>query len=214
MSEILKGRAVGLRERKKQRTRWAFIDAALDLFLTQGYEATTIDEIVAAVDVSQRTFFRYFAGKEDVALSFLAEYDEIFIRTLAGRPPAEPPVAALRAALNASLSAIEESDEEQATRFCKLRCLIDGTPALAAGQLRRFSETEQELATIIARRMGTDLAADVRPYLLVASFLTVVRVAFDGCARGHVVEPAELVPRVKELVALAVDTLPGAWSAG
>jgi AcrR family transcriptional regulator len=214
MAEILEGRAAGLRERKKQRTRWAFIDAALDLFLAQGYEATTIDEIVAAVDVSQRTFFRYFAGKEDVALSFLAGYDEIFIQALTERPAAEPPVAALRAALNASLSAVEESDEEQAARFCKLRRLIDGTPALAAGQLRRFSETEQELATIIARRMGTDLAADVRPYLLVASFLTVVRVAFDGCARDHVVEPAELVPHVKELVALAVDTLPGAWSAG
>src|SRR5262245_41447758 len=47
----------GLRERKKQRTRLALIDAALDLFLAKGYEATTIDEIVAAVEVSQRTFF-------------------------------------------------------------------------------------------------------------------------------------------------------------
>jgi AcrR family transcriptional regulator len=214
MSGESEERAAGLRERKKQRTRWALIDAALDLFLAKGYEATTIDEIVAAVDVSQRTFFRYFAGKEDVALSFLAEYDEILITALAERPAAEPPIVALRAALHVSLGAVEDSDEEHTARFRKLRRLIDGTPALAAGQLRRFFETEQKLATIMARRMGAGLADDMRPYLLVASFLTVVRVAFDGCARDEVIDPAEVVPRVEELVALAVETLPGAWSAG
>ncbi|MFC5946574.1 TetR/AcrR family transcriptional regulator, partial [Micromonospora harpali] len=48
----------GLRERKKQKTRLALIDAALDLFLRQGYEATTVDQIAAAVEISPRTFFR------------------------------------------------------------------------------------------------------------------------------------------------------------
>ncbi|MCW2947300.1 MAG: putative transcriptional regulator, TetR family [Actinoallomurus sp.] len=213
MSGEFEERAGGLRERKKQRTRWALIDTALDLFLAKGYEATTIDEIVAAVDVSQRTFFRYFAGKEDVALSFLAEYDQILITVLAERPPAEPPIVALRAALHVSLGAVQDSDEEHTARFRKLRRLIDGTPPLAAGQLRRFFETEQKLATIMARRMGAGLA-DMRPYLLVASFLTVVRVAFDGCARDEVIDPAAVVLRVEELVALAIETLPGAWSAG
>ncbi|MCP9978944.1 TetR/AcrR family transcriptional regulator [Actinomadura madurae] len=82
------GRALaGLRERKKQRTRLALIDAALDLFLAKGYEATTIDEIVAAVEVSQRTFFRYFGTKEDVVTSFLSEHDQLMGEALAARPP-------------------------------------------------------------------------------------------------------------------------------
>ena len=57
MAGLMEAQAAGLRERKKQRTRWALIDAALDLFLAQGYETTTIDEIVAvatSLDKAQR----------------------------------------------------------------------------------------------------------------------------------------------------------------
>src|SRR5690348_7694549 len=131
-------RAAGLRERKKRRTREALIDAALDLFLTRGYDATTIDEIVAAVDVSQRTFFRYFAGKEDVALAFLTEYDEIFVAAVAARPGGEPPLVSMRIALHAWLGAIEDGDEQHTSRFRALRRIIEDTPVLAAGQVRRF----------------------------------------------------------------------------
>jgi AcrR family transcriptional regulator len=203
----------GLRERKKQRTRWALVDAALDLFSAQGYEATTIDEIVAAVDVSQRTYFRYFASKEDVALSFLVEYDDLFVAALAERPAEEPPVPAMRAAIDVSLDAMLASDEAHAARFRKLYRLIESTAALTAGNLRRYAATEEAAAVVIASRMGAVLPSDARPYLLVASFLTVVRVAFEGCVRDEVIEPSEIVPRVRALIELAVDTLPAAWSA-
>lgn len=203
----------GLRARKKQRTRWALTDAALQLFLTKGYETTTIDEIVAAVDVSQRTFFRYFATKEDVALSLLTHYDELFVAALRARPAGAAPVAALSAALGIALDAVEESGPEDAARFRAVQRLVEHTPALTAGRLRRSAELERTVVEIIAAR-GDAGADDLGARLIVASFMTAVRVAYEGCAQEGELEPATVARRIRTVLARAAGTLPAAWSAG
>jgi len=71
------------RGRKKRQTRDALIDAALDLFETKGYEHTAVHEITDIVDVSERTVFRYFASKEDLALFFVARELDAFAEALA-----------------------------------------------------------------------------------------------------------------------------------
>lgn len=202
------GRALaGLRERKKQRTRLALIDAALDLFLAKGYEATTIDEIVAAVDVSQRTFFRYFATKEDVVTGFLSEYDQVLLEALAARPPGERPFTALFESLRVALRTIAESDPAEGARFRRVRQVIEATPALMAAQMARYSASAEALAAEIARREDVDLEQDLRPRIVVAFYLAAVKVAFEECARRDIWDAGTVAARVEEAVTLAGRTM-------
>ncbi len=167
----------GLRERKKQRTRDALVRAALELFVSQGYEETTVDEIAAAVDVSQRTFFRYFAGKEEAAFAVQEMTESHFMAALRERPAAEAPLEALRRAVTESWDTIGEAIEaaipvELHMRTCQL---IESTPTLLATHLRRSTEVEEEIARVIADREGLDLDTDPRPRVAVAAFSGVMR---------------------------------------
>ncbi|QKG21530.1 TetR family transcriptional regulator [Actinomadura verrucosospora] len=197
----------GLRERKKQRTRLALIDAALELFLEQGYEATTIDEIVAAVEVSQRTFFRYFATKEDVVTGFFDEHDRLLLDALAARPPQERPFAALFESLRVVLRTIAAGDPADTERFRRVRRVIEGTPSLISAHMARHQAAETELAAEIARREGVDPLADLRPRIVVAFYTSAARVAFEDCARQDIWDPETVAARVEEAVALVHRTM-------
>ncbi|GAP46361.1 transcriptional regulator [Streptomyces azureus] len=169
---------MNLRERKKLRTRDALLRAAMELFATRGYEETTVDDIAAAVDVSQRTFFRYFAGKEEAAFYVTRLAETQVVEAVRARPPGEAPLEALRRALLESWDAINETIEEIVPVDLHMRVyrVIESTPALLAAHLRRAAELEEELARIIAGREGLDVDADPRPRIIVALFGGVIRV--------------------------------------
>ncbi|MEU0250067.1 TetR family transcriptional regulator [Streptomyces sp. NPDC006235] len=169
---------MNLRERKKRRTRDALLRAALELFATRGYEETTVDDIAAAVDVSQRTFFRYFAGKEETAFYVPRLAETQVVEAVRARPPGEAPLEALRRAVLESWDTINETIEEIVPVELHLRVyrVIESTPALLAAHLRRSAELEEELARIIAEREGLDVDTDPRPRIIVALFAGVIRV--------------------------------------
>ncbi|MEU3616546.1 TetR family transcriptional regulator [Streptomyces sp. NPDC006872] len=183
-----------LRERKKQRTRDALLRAALELFTSQGYERTTVDEIAEAVDVSQRTFFRYFAGKDEAALALVEMSVARFVEAVRARPPHEAPLEALRQAVLDSWDSINEIVESIVPVELHLRMyrVIESTPVLLAAHLRRSAEIEEGLARVIADREGLDVDADPRPQLVVAVFSGVMRVVERRWSTGESFGVAEM----------------------
>lgn len=168
----------GLRERKKQRTRNALLRAALELFTTKGYEETTVDEIAEAVDVSQRTFFRYFANKQEAVFAVQEMVEARFVEVLRERPAHEAPLVALREAVLGAWEAMGQSIEEGVPVELHMSTyqMIESTPSLLAVHMRRSIETEDEVARVIAEREGLDMETDPRPRVVVAAFSGVMRV--------------------------------------
>ncbi|HEY6792176.1 MAG TPA: TetR family transcriptional regulator [Trebonia sp.] len=163
------------RERKKRQTREALIRAALELFDAKGYEHTAVREITDAVDVSERTFFRYFASKEDLAVSFAKDWTDAILAALVARPAAEGPLTALRGAFRESLARLAAADAHDGTEpgpptYLLITRLIDSTPSLLAQHLRYVHDRDEEIVGVLAARAGVDPETDLRPRVLAASF--------------------------------------------
>ncbi|RII20723.1 DNA-binding transcriptional regulator EnvR [Streptomyces sp. YIM 130001] len=141
-----------LRERKKLRTRQALVDTSLELFTARGFSAVTLDELVDAVEVSKRTFFRTFASKEDVALAPEKELWAAYVTDMEARPlTGEHLLSAYKDALFAALEQMTDGWEQ---RFLASRSLADLTPALTAHSLRHCSEVSASVVRIVADRLG------------------------------------------------------------
>jgi AcrR family transcriptional regulator len=141
--------AVGLRERKKARTKTAIQQHALRLFHERGYQATTVEQIAAAAEVSPSTFFRYFPTKEDVVL--YDALDPVLLEAFRTQPAELRPIQALRGAMwavFADLPAAELAVQQERD------ALIRSVPELRARMLDEFAKNLQLFAEIVAERVG------------------------------------------------------------
>ncbi len=143
-------RAVGLRERKKQKTREAIQRAALRLFLKQGYEETTIEQIAAAVEISPSTFFNYFPTKEEVVM--MDAYDPLTVAMFLERPKHEALSVSIRRVLEALAGILERDRELILTRGR----LMWSVPALRARIWDEMERTQDFFVPLLAERTGRD----------------------------------------------------------
>jgi AcrR family transcriptional regulator len=146
---IVREVSTGLRERKKVQTRERLQRTALELFLRQGFEQTSVEQIVSVVDVSASTFFRYFPTKEDLVMS--AGPDTMVVAAIASRPATETPLESLRYGLTAAFGPTANGDHSPAIERARL---ILATPSLRARLWEGQAGTAAELAEIFARRAG------------------------------------------------------------
>lgn len=144
---------LSLRERKKLRTREALADAALRLFTEKGFDATTLDDVVDAVEVSKRTFFRNYSSKEDVALAPEKELWSSYAVEIEACPLAGPILTVYQEALAVTLAGMDPSWER---RFVASRRLAEATPSLTAHSLQHCADITRTVVDTVAARLGPD----------------------------------------------------------
>ncbi|MEO3758067.1 TetR family transcriptional regulator [Mycobacterium sp. B14F4] len=171
---------LGLRERKKLRTRATLINAALELCERQGFDNTTVDQIAAIADVSPRTFSRYFATKDAIALALV---DEVLDRTAVelARQPAD--LNHFEAILRAYLAMAEASKRASAGELTAERVMCIVRIVLSSPALRQSSleYRANAIERAIAERMGVSVH-DRGPRLVSAVWGSVLMTALTDVA--------------------------------
>jgi len=142
----------GLRSRKKERTRLAIEDAALDLFVEQGYEATTVDQIAERAEVSKATFFRYFGTKGEVIFGGESDRHAHLQQAIIERPRSEDDLTAVRRAMQNGLApTLDPERTARQTRAARTSPLLRG---LSYDLAVRW---QADISEALARRRGLDL---------------------------------------------------------
>ncbi len=141
--------SIGLRERKKLKTRAAIQKEALRLFLEKGFEETTIEDIAAAVEISPSTFFNYFPSKEEVV--FQDELDPLILDAFDAQPVEVNPIRRLRVAMSQVFSHLTP---EQARMVRQRTRLFAQTPELRGAMLSQFAALVDQISELLASRTG------------------------------------------------------------
>jgi AcrR family transcriptional regulator len=163
--------ALGLRERKKAKTRATIQKHALRLFREQGYEATTVSQIAEAAEVSESTLFRYFPTKEDIVR--WDEFDPLIVEAFKAQPAGVSPIAALRGAFRDVLGQLPAAERAELRERIALALSI---PPLRTMGDDPFSGPMRLLAEAIAERAGRrpdDLAVRTLVGAAMGAFLAV-----------------------------------------
>jgi AcrR family transcriptional regulator len=167
---------LGLRERKKLKTHRAICEAAARLFMEQGVEATTVEQICEAAEVSPSTFFRYFASKEAAAFGDEQARVALVERVLAERPADEPWSRSARRAALELIAFDLEMGKDVPSRIA----LMEKEPAIAHHALKTQAEQIEHFTRLLAAQVGVDPARDMRPRLVVGAAFAAVNAATNA----------------------------------
>jgi AcrR family transcriptional regulator len=166
---------LGLRERKKQRTREAIVDAAFRLFAERGFDGTTIADIADAAEVAPRTFFSYFPSKDDVVFHDFEQKYELVASWLRDREPGTNTFDALRAGISSQLAELDPAHGRE-KRLRKR--LIRENESLAAHADHLHGKFAELVGQAVADDLG-DEPTELRPRIVAAATTAAMQVIED-----------------------------------
>jgi AcrR family transcriptional regulator len=165
---------VGLRERKKQRTRQLLVDTARRLFSERGFEQVSIAEIARVAEVSPATVLNYFPSKEDLVYSGLEMFEQRLLAAIRERPSGETVLDAYGRFVLELRGLFVAKDQDEAAQLIAVTRMIAASPALLAREQQIFARYTDALAKLIAAETGAG-AGDLRPYVAANALIGVHR---------------------------------------
>ncbi|RKN47493.1 TetR/AcrR family transcriptional regulator [Micromonospora endolithica] len=163
----------GLRERKKQQTRLAIYEAALELFVAEGFDRVSMTQIAEAANVSKATVFNYFPSKEDLIMVAMREAMTDPGKPVRARAPGESVLDALRRAFLDELDRRESHVGLDAGGLGFMR-VVRSSPALAGRVMLLDRHREVQLAQALAEETGA-APGDMTPNMVAAAVLGAMR---------------------------------------
>ncbi len=169
---------VSLVARRQQRIRRSLATTAMDMFLTRGYEATTVEEIVDIVEISPSTFYRHFPGKSDLVVEYSRlRMNEVMV-LLAARPAEESLAEALAAAVETAAATLGH-DMGQLRHFEEL---VLNHVELRGRLLAEIHREVPTVASRIAPRLGISSESALAA-VIAASIGSTIRLVFERWAQ-------------------------------
>jgi AcrR family transcriptional regulator len=171
---------LGLRERKKQRTREAILETAMHLFTERGFDAVSVAEIADAVEVSVRTVYNYFPTKEHLVFDRMEVFEIALLATIRDRGPGESALEAFRRFVLTSSVRLETKEASEVVATAAH--MISASPALQAHEREVLTRYTHSLAALLAEETGAS-AEDLEPWIAANALMGVHRALLDDARR-------------------------------
>jgi len=172
---------MGLRERKKQKTRQAIVEVASRLFAEQGYAETTLSQVAEEAEVALSTIFNYFPGKPEIVFAVVDAIIESARERIVNRPEGEDAIQAILSWVTTVLPDVELPYTQSIRRLPEI---VSSHPDLRAAERLRYALLEDALADGFARDLGEPSDA-MRPRVMAAIALGGMMDVWSDWYRAH-----------------------------
>jgi AcrR family transcriptional regulator len=184
------GEELGLRERKKHKTRQLIAATARELFTRRGFENVSVAEIARAAEVSETTVFNYFPTKEDLIFQGLEAFEDQLLRAVRDRPPGEGVLQAFGRFILQPRGLLAAGDPASADALASASRLIASSPALTAREQQILARYERSLAALLAEETGAS-PGDLTPLVVANTLIGIHRAALDYVRQRITADPAD-----------------------
>jgi AcrR family transcriptional regulator len=171
---------LGLRERKKQRTRLLISESARQLFAERGFEAVSVAEIAREAEVSEATVFNYFPTKEDLVFQGMEAFEEQLLGAIRDRPAGESVLQAFGQFVAQPRGLLAADDQASRESFINTARMIAASPALLTREREILAGYTESVAALLRQETGAS-ANDLRPWIVAATL-----VGLHGTLIGYV----------------------------